>query len=50
MFRMLGTNMSDIIIELVSYKGKMRYFNQHTTSLIAKAKILKFIDFIQIES
>ena len=41
---------------IVSYKGTRRElfflsdFNEHTAPLFSKAKMLKFIDFIQIEN
>ena len=46
MFPLPGIKISNVIIELVSYKGKLR---EHTTPLISKAKNLKFINFIQME-
>ena len=56
MFVLPGIKISNIIIELASYKGKLRElfffsdFNEHITPLFAKAKILKFIDFIQMKN
>ena len=56
MFALSLVKLSNIIIELVSYKGTRRElfflsdFNEHTTPLFSKAKMLKFIDFIQIEN
>lgn len=55
MFALSLVKLSNIIIELVSYKGTRRElfflsdFNEHTAPLFSKAKMLKFIDFIQIE-
>lgn len=56
MFALSLVKLSNIIIELVSYKGTRRElfflsdFNEHTAPLFLKAKMLKFIDFIQIEN
>ena len=47
MFSLPKVKISNVIIELVSYKGKLR---EHTTPLFSKAKNLKFINFIQMEN
>ena len=51
----LPVKISNIIIKLASYKSYENYyfssdFNEHSTPLFSNAKILKFIDFIQMEN
>ena len=56
MFALPGVKISNIIIELASYKGKLweLFFSlilmNTPPPLFSKAKILKFIDFIQMEN
>ena len=56
MFALPGVKISNIIIEIISYKRKLwgtfffSDFNEHTSALFSKAKILKFIDFIQMDN
>ena len=51
MFALPGVKISNLIIELASMKAmKIIFFsdfNEHTTPLLSKAEILKFIDLIK---
>ena len=54
MFALPGVKISNLIIELASVKAmKIIFFsdfNEHTTPLLSKAEILRFIDLIQMEN